>query len=157
ADPRSNHGQRSDFPFLLLCLTAAFLCTCNSTEASGQWGREQQALLQRLFGPRRHLSPTASLSRWLLPRLSSHQFEWTLARWVRPTLTPDEEDAVALDGKTVRGAASPGQVAPHLLAFCTQKSQETRLPVRLSEKTNAIPVAQAMLPCLALPGRVYTA
>ena len=85
------------------------------------------------------------------------EIEWALARWVRATLTAAEEDAVALDGKTVRGAALPGQVAPHLLAFCTHESQETLLQVRVSEKTNEIPVAQALLPCLALHGRVYTA
>jgi len=117
ADPRSKHGQRYDLPFLLLCLTTALLCNCNSTEAIGQWCREQQALLHRLFGPRRHLSPSASLYRWLLPRLCSQQIEWALARWVRATLTAAEEDAVALDGKTLRGAASPGQVAPHLLCI----------------------------------------
>jgi hypothetical protein len=81
-------------------------------------------------------------------------------RWpgfVRPSLTAAEEDAIALDGKTVRGAALPGQAAPHLLAFCTHASQETLLQVLVSEKTNEIPVAQAVLPCLALPGRVYTA
>src|SRR5689334_16422833 len=44
ADPRSKHGQRYDLPFLLVCLTAALLCNCNSTEAIGQWCREQQAL-----------------------------------------------------------------------------------------------------------------
>jgi predicted transposase YbfD/YdcC len=156
-DPRSKHGQRYDLPYFLLCLTAALLCNCNSTEAVGQWCQEQHPLLQRLFGPRRHFSPTASLYRRLLPRLSSQQIEWALARWVRATLTAAEEDAVALDGKTVRGAASPGQVAPHLLAFYTHESQETLLQVRVSEKTNEIPVAQAILPCLALPGRVYTA
>jgi hypothetical protein len=116
-DPRSKHGQRYDLPYVLLCLIAALLCTCNSTEAVGQWCREQQALLQRLFGPRRQLSPTASLYRWLLPRLSSQQIEWALARWVRATLTATLDDAVALDGKTVRGAAARGQVAPHLLGI----------------------------------------
>lgn len=156
-DPRSKHGQRYDLPYLLLCLTAALLCNCNSTEAVGQWCQEQHALLQRLFGPRRHLSPTASLYRRLLPRLSSQQIEWVLARWVRATLIAVEEDAIALDGKTLRGAASREQVAPHLLAFSTHASQETLLQVRVSEKTNEIPVAQALLPCLALPGRVYTA
>jgi hypothetical protein len=59
----------------------------------------------------------ASLYRWLLPRLSSPQIEWALARWVRATLTAAEEDAIALDGKTLRGAALPGQAAPHLLGI----------------------------------------
>jgi predicted transposase YbfD/YdcC len=39
----------------------------------------------------------------------------------------------------------------------THASQETLFQVRVSEKTNEIPVAQEVLPCLALPGRVYTA
>jgi predicted transposase YbfD/YdcC len=39
----------------------------------------------------------------------------------------------------------------------THESQETLLQVQVSEKTNEIPVAQALLPFLPLRGRVYTA
>src|SRR5213080_2720797 len=60
-DPRSKQGQRYDLPYLLSCLVAALLCNCDSTLAVGQWCRDQQTLLEHLFGPRRFLCPSDSL------------------------------------------------------------------------------------------------
>src|SRR5258708_28620694 len=101
-DPRSAHGRRYDLPFLLTCLVAALLCNCNSTCAVGRWCREQHRLLRRVFGPRRHLTPSDALSRRLLPRRSAEQVEATVAAWVRATRPAQDQEAVALDGKTVR-------------------------------------------------------
>jgi len=156
-DPRSRHGQRYDLPYLLTCLVAALLCNCNSLEAVGQWCHDQQLLLRRLFGPRDFYTPTGSLYRRLLPRLSVGHIELVLAAWVQATRPTSDEEAVALDGKAVRGAATAEHKAPHLLAFCTHNSQETLLQVRVSQKTNEIPIAKAVLPCLPLHPRVYTA
>jgi predicted transposase YbfD/YdcC len=156
-DPRSKHGQRYDLPYLLTCLVAALLCNCNSLEAVGQWCGDQSLLLRRLFGPRDFYTPTGSLYRRLLPRLSVGHIELVLAAWVNASRPDSDEEAVALDGKTVRGAATTEHKGPHLLSFCTHDSQETLLQVRVSEKTNEIPIAQALLPCLPLHPRVYTA
>src|SRR5256884_1530211 len=156
-DPRSRHGQRYDLPYLLTCLVAALLCNCNSLEAVGQWCRDHQLLLRRLFGPRDFYTPTGSLYRRLLPRLSVGHLELVLGAWVQASRPEQDEEAVALDGKAVRGAATASHKAPHLLSFCTHESQETLLQVRVSEKTNEIPIAQEVLPCLPLRPRVYTA
>jgi predicted transposase YbfD/YdcC len=156
-DPRSKHGQRYDLPFLLLCLVAGLLCNCNSTLAIGQWCRDQHRLLHRLFGARTFLCPSDSLFRKLLPRLNAEQIEWVLADWVRSTLQALPDDPIALDGKTLRGASTDEHAAPHLLSFRTHQSQETLLQVVVSEKTNEIPIAQALLPCLPVAGRVLTA
>ena len=156
-DPRSRHGQRYDLPYLLTCLVAALLCNCNSLEAVGQWCCDQQLLLRRLFGPRDFYTPTGSLYRRLLPRLSVGHIELVLAAWVQASRPDNDEEAVALDGKAVRGAATAEHKAPHLLAFCTHESQETLLQVRVSEKTNEIPIAKEVLPCLPMHPRVYTA
>jgi predicted transposase YbfD/YdcC len=156
-DPRSKHGQRYDLPYLLTCLVAALLCNCDSTVAVGQWCHDQHDLLRRLFGPRDFLCPCDSLYRKLLPRLDAEQIEYTLADWIRRTLQAQPDDPIALDGKTVRGARTAEGVAPHLLSFRTHHSQETLLQVAVSEKTNEIPVAQALLPCLPVAGRVFTA
>ena len=67
------------------------------------------------------------------------------------------DEPIALDGKSIRGAATGEQKAPHLLSFCTHHSQEILLQVRVDEKTNEIPIAQQVLPCLPVAGRVYTA
>lgn len=156
-DPRSAHGRRYDLPFLLTCLVAALLCNCNSTCAVGQWCREQRSLLRRVFGPRQHLTPSDSLYRRLLPRLCAEQVEAVVAAWVRANRPGDDTEAVALDGKAVRGAATPDHAAPPLLAFYTHQTQETLLQVRVATKTNEIPVAQAVAPQLRWRGRVRTA
>lgn len=157
SDPRSAHGLRYELAYLLTCLVAGLLCNADSTLAIAQWCRDQQALLKRLFGTRRFLCPSDSLYRKLLPRLTAEQIEWCLSDWIRSTLMAGAEDPIALDGKTVRGARTDEQAAPHLLSLRTHQSQETLLQVAVAEKTNEIPVAQALLPSLPLTGRVCTA
>jgi len=156
-DPRSTHGLRYELAYVLTCLVAGLLCNANSTLAIAQWSRDQRVLLQQWFGPRRFLCPSDSLNRKLLPRLNAEQIECALADWIRHTLVASPDDLIALDGKTVRGARTNQQAAPHLLSFRTHQSQETLLQGAVSEKTNEIPVAQALLPCLPLAGRVCTA
>lgn len=156
-DPRSRHGQRYPLSFLLTCLVAALLCNCNSLDAIGQWCFNQRALLARVFGPRRHLTPTGALYRWLLPRLRAEQVEAVLAAWVQATLHAPADEPLVADGKTVRGARTAETPAPHLLSVSTVSSQETLLQVRVSEKTNEIPVLQAVLPVLPVAGRVILA
>ena len=156
-DPRGRHGLRYDLPFVLCCLIAALVCNCNSSEAVAQWCREHQDLLRQVFGPRRFLTPSGSLYRWLLPRLCADSFERVLAAWVQATLVADPNEAIALDGKALRGVGSAEQDPAYLLAFCTHESQETLLQVWIDEKTNEIPVAKALLTQLPLAGRICTA
>jgi len=85
-----------------------------------------------------------------------HQIEEVLARWIQATLRAKSDEPIALDGKTVRGARTGEQAAAHLLSFCTHESQESLLQVRVSEKTNEIPVAKALLPSLPIAGRIVT-
>lgn len=156
-DPRRAHGLRYDLPFLLTCLIAALLCNCDGTEAIAQWCRDHRTLLRNAFGPRLFMTPSGSLYRWLLPQLDACAIERVLGRWVQATTTAPADEPLALDGKVVRGARSGEQPAPHLLAFCTHKSQETFFQVRVDEKTNEIPVAKQMLPTLPIRHRVCTA
>lgn len=156
-DFRSKSGQRYSLAYILTCLVAALLCNCNSTEAIGQWCREHRSLLEDWFGPLHFLCPCASLYRRLLPHLSAEHLEWALADWLRKTLQAADDEPIALDGKTVRGARDGEKEAPHLLSFCTHDTQEILLQARVDEKTNEIPIAQQLLPCLPVAGRIYTA
>jgi hypothetical protein len=145
-------------PFLLTCLVAALLCDCASLAAVGQWCSEHRALLARRYPHARFLTPTGAL----VPRRSVAELEWALAGWVQATRAPAlQTEALALDGKTVRGAAVAGpegsRQAPHLLSVSGHERQETLIQVRVAGKTNEIPVAQALLPYLQLHGRVITA
>ena len=133
------------------------LCGRNSTLAVAEWCRDEQDMLKQLFGPRKYYCPDDSLYRKLLPRLDASQVEGALADWIRMTLRAPSDEPIALDGKTVRGAGTQDQKAPHLLSFCTHHSQETLLQIRVGEKTNEILIALAFLPVLPVAGRVFTA
>ena len=155
-DPRKRRGQRYDLPFLLLCLVAALLCDCNSLEAVGRWTRDHRTVRARVCGPRRHLRPTGSLYRRLLPRLSVAHVERALAGWVQQTRPQRDRAPLAGDGKAVRGARTETQAAPHLLSISTHDTHETLVPVRVDDKTNEIPVLHELLPHVPLRGRVVT-
>ena len=109
--------------------------------------------MARRYPHARFLTPTGALFCWLLPRLSAAKLEWALAGWVRQTRPPLAQEPLALDGKTVRGAAvvqpDGTRQAPHLLSVSGHASQETLLQVRVDGKTNEIPVAKAL--ALLLP------
>lgn len=153
-DPRARHGRRYALSFLLTCVVAALLCNNNSLDAVGQWCREHRGLLERVFGSRRHLTPTGSLYRKLLPRLDAEAVETVVGTWVQATLRAAADEPLVADGKAVRGAATAEEAAPHLLSVSTMHTQETLLQVRVDEKTNEIPVLQAVLPLLPVMGRV---
>jgi DDE_Tnp_1-associated len=155
-DPRGNHGLRYDLPFLLTCLIAALLCSCNSTEAVSQWCREHDELLREIFGPRLFLTPSGSLYRWLLPQLNVEAVEQVFSTWVRASSLASPTDPLAVDGKTVRGARTAQGDAPHLLSCFTHHSQEVWAQLAVGEKTNEIPEARKLLPSLPIAGRVCT-
>lgn len=155
-DPRGKHGLRYDLPYMLTCLIAALLCNCNSTEAVGQWCREHVELLREVFGPRLFFTPSGSLYRWLLPQISVEAVEQAFAAWIRATSQAGPTDPLAVDGKTVRGARTEEQSAPHLLACFTHQSKEVWAELAVDEKTNEIPEARRLLPTLPIAGRVCT-
>ena len=155
-DPRGKHGLRYDLPYLFTCLIAALLCNCQSTEAVSQWCHEHIDLLQDLFGPRLFFTPSGSLYRWLLPQINAEVVEQVLCTWVRASSLASATDPLAVDGKTVRGASTEEQDAPHLLSCFTHQSQEVWAELAVGEKTNEIPEARTLLPTLPIGGRVCT-
>lgn len=156
-DPRSCHGKRYDLPMLLTCLVAALLCGCNSLEAVGTWCQYERPLLRRLFGPRKHLTPSGSLYRWLLPRLDAAHLEWALSGWILTTRPLRDHEAVALDGKALCGTGEDRATQRQVLSVSTHASGETLIQLAIAAKTSEIPAAQAVLPWLLLDGRVVTA
>ena len=151
-DPRRRQGRRYPLPFLLGALVLALLCNCDTLEAVGQWCAAHRDLLATHFPDQRFHTPTGSLYRRLLPRLSVAHLEAALGAWVRGSLDAAADEALALDGKAVRGAGTAGAPAPHLLSVSTHATQETLVQVRVSEKTNEVPVARALLPTCRCAG-----
>jgi hypothetical protein len=121
-----------------------------------QWCREHIDLLQELFGPRLFFTPSGSLYRWLLPQINAEVVEQVLSTWVRATTLASPTDPLEVLGKTVRGASTEEQDAPHLLSCFTHQSKEVWAELAVGEKTNEIPEARKLLPTLPIGGRVCT-
>jgi len=80
---------------------------------------------------------------------------WTTAQLAAPT-AGGGRTAVAIDGKTVRGARDGDRAAPHLLAACTHPSDTLPVVVlgqrQIPGKTNEIPMVAALVADLRAAG-----
>lgn len=63
---------------------------------------------------------------------------------------------IATEGKTVRGARSRGQVAPHLVAALDQGSGAVLGQLCVAAKSNEIPAVRTLLTCFDVAGTIVT-
>lgn len=101
-DPRSRHGRRHPLPAILALATAAMLSGARSLYAMAQWGRLQPPEVVAALGFTRAQTPTVSTLHLVFRDLDASAFEAALSQWARNQLG-DEEEAIAIDGKGLRG------------------------------------------------------
>ena len=101
-DPRKPRGRRHPLPALLALATAAMLSGARSLYAIAQWGRLQPPGVVEALGFTRARTPCVATLHLAFKALDARAFEAALARWARGQLGDDWE-AVALDGKALRG------------------------------------------------------
>jgi hypothetical protein len=176
-DPRSRHGRQHSLSAILGLVCCAILCGCRSIAAIAQFAHDQDLhFMHRLGFTRRPLKRHGL--RKVLNALDVEAFEAALSRWAsqvlgQPVRAPDAAcggdlppaagvplQALALDGKTLRGSGDAVQSAVHLLALVAHATglplAQAALP-RGADKTNEHKAALALLEGLVLTGRVVTA
>lgn len=87
--------------------------------------------------------------------------EATLGAWAASVLTalppaPGELEALAVDGKTLRGSRKQGAPAVHLLSVLSHRLGLTLWQQAVADQTNEIPVLEDVLRGLVVEGRVIT-
>jgi hypothetical protein len=129
-DPRPGGARRHPTGYVLGVLVASFACAgFESFLASAQWaaGADRELLLALGAAPD-PLSgavtpPSEATIRRIACCVDRQALETVLAAWTASQLDPaapdDERVAVAVDGKSVRGARVDGQRAPQLLSAAT--------------------------------------
>ena len=91
-----------------------------------------------------------------LQRIDAEAVDGAISPWL-VTLSLRDADAVALDGKTLRGARRADQSQVHLLSLVVQSSGITIAQREVGSKTNEIPVAPELLRPVPLEGKCVTA
>jgi len=166
-DPRPGGARRHPTAFVLGVLVMSFASPgFESFSGAAQWAAAaDQELLLALGGVPDPLTgqvhpPSEATIRRVTCGVDTAAFEAVAAAWTAPQLYWADPEvsrrAVAIDGKTVRGARTGDRPAPHLLAACTHPTHEVPAVVlaqrQIPGKTNEIPMAAALVADLRAAG-----
>jgi hypothetical protein len=162
-DPRSRHGRRHPLTAILALVCCAIMSGAKSYAAIGQWGQDQDIATMHRLGFTR-TPPKSGGIRKLLIALDKGRFEGALTRWAESRrgepIAAAPLEALALDGKSVRGSFDGMEKAVHLLSLMSHESgltlAQTAVPNGAQEKTNEHKTAIPLLKQVDLRRRVVT-
>jgi hypothetical protein len=134
-----------------------------SYAAIGQWGQDQDIAVMHRLGFTR-TPPKAGGIRKVLIALDKARFEDALTRWAESRrggpIAAAPFEALALDGKSVRGSFDGLEKAVHLLSLVSQEAgltlAQAAVPDGAEEKTNEHKAAIPLLRRVDLTRRVVT-
>jgi predicted transposase YbfD/YdcC len=159
-DFRHPRGKRHPLVAVLALACSAMLCGYRSYTAIAEWGRHYGDQLVRALGFTRR-APCAATLHTILRQVDRELLEAKLGAWAEGllgrTLAPAGlEDAVAIDGKALRGSQKQGAPGAHLLSAFAHRLGLTLAQQAVAGKTNEIPVVLELLRHVVLEGRVVT-
>lgn len=154
-DPRSRHGRRHPLGAVLSLAVCGMLCGARSLYAIGQWGRDQGSAMATKLGFRRGQTPSVSTLHAVFSRLDRQAFEAVLATWFQERGLGAGE-AVAVDGKTLRGIHGEELPGVHLVAAYAHRSGAVAGQRATLGKGQELEAVAALLEHLPLHGRVIT-
>jgi hypothetical protein len=164
-DPRKRRGVRHTFVSLVAITVAALVSGARSFTAIGEFARELSAAQLARLGARpspytgRITPPDETTLRRVLQRLDPEELDRLVSAWLAelPSASAREPGAVAVDGKTVRGAVGPDGQRVHLFAALWHQQGTVVAQRRVDGKTNEITQFQPLLGEVDLRGRIVTA
>ena len=150
-DPRKpSNGTLHDFQEILVIAIAAMLSDCDTVEDIAFWARAKEAWLRRFLVLRNGIPSEDTFLR-IFRLLDPKTFETVFRRWVGGVVGA-LRGTLAVDCKTVRGSATGGESAIHMVsAFATELGvvlgQE-----KVADKSNEITAIPELLDALYLKG-----
>lgn len=162
-DPRNRHGRRYPVQVLLGIAVAAVLSGARSYTEVGEFAaelsQEQLAALGCVKRPWEavYQAPKETALRRLLQRLDVEALDGLVGAWLAEQLPEEDASAVAVDGKSLRGAIGADRQRPHLLAALVHGHGAVVAQRRVAAKTSEIGAFAPLLEEVELTGRVVTA
>ncbi|WP_439381953.1 ISAs1 family transposase [Amycolatopsis lexingtonensis] len=169
-DPRQRRGIRHRLLPILLIAAAAVCAGARSFTAIGEWAADApQHILARLAARRdpcldRFVAPGESTLRRILQRVDAEAVDAAICAWLQEhlaRLTPHNQrraDAIAVDGKTVRGTTRPdGTGGVHLLAAFDRDTGTVLAQADVPGKASEVVRFAPLLDRIDLTGVIVTA
>lgn len=165
-DPRDRRGLRHPLAGVLALATAAVLTGARSLAAITEWAADAPPLVLAALGVRRdpltgeHRVPGETTLRRVLTTIDGDALDAAVTAWLAdrlPAPGPHQPRAIAVDGKTLRGATQPGGRPVHLLAALDHATGAVLAQHQVDGAPEEVTGFQPLLAGLELTGVTVTA
>jgi predicted transposase YbfD/YdcC len=167
-DPRAARGRRHPLLAILAMAAAAVLAGARSITAIAEWAADTPQEVRAALGARQQAPgcfgvPAEATIRRTLARLDADALAGVIGAWLADQQpqgrAASRRRAVAVDGKTVRGARTAGGDGrpPHLLAAMDHQRRAVLAQCQVSGAPEEVPALAPLLADLDLSGVVVTA
>jgi predicted transposase YbfD/YdcC len=173
ADPRQRRGRRHALSAVLAVAACAVLAGARSLAAIGEWAADAPGQVLAALGVRRDSltgafrPPAEATVRRVLACVDPDALDQAIGAWLAgqqlppPTRPPPaprpRRQAVAVDGKSLRGSGHHSGPQVHLLAVMDHTTRAVLSQTEVDTTTNEIARFQPLLQRLDLAGQVVTA
>lgn len=154
SDPRRPRGIRHPFRSVLALAIMGTLSGMRSYLAIAEWAADApKSILKALRFPGGK-APSEPTFRRVLQSVDTDEVDRVLGDWISQHV---RLEAVAIDGKTLKGSKDGDRPALHLLSAVTHKTKVVIAQKQIANKSNEITAAKPLLQDLDLEGRIVTA
>jgi predicted transposase YbfD/YdcC len=161
-DFRQARGKRHSLAAILALACVAMLCGARSEAAIAEWAANYGAPWRRRLGLTHPTGPSQATIHRVFKGLDHDALEQCVGAWAQhvlraiPADDPQVLEAIAIDGKTLRGSVKAGAPHGHLLSALSQRLGLVLAQVAVPEKTNEIGAFDAVLAEIVLDGTLVT-
>ncbi len=159
-DPRRGQGKRHRQALVLLIVLLATISGYLGYRAIEDFLTKHQAQLRTLFQPDKGRIPSYSTVRRVLMGVDFQQFTQIYKNWIAHHLPRQPERAgehwMSVDGKSLRGTASPEADYVHLVSIFSSFDKVVFDTGKVDRKSNEIPLVQRMIAESGLKAVIFT-
>lgn len=157
-DVRRGQGRVHALDGMLALAVCALLCGCRSLYAISQWGEDCEAEIRVALGLRAERGPSVPTLHRAFRHPDHAAFEQVLGQWFAAQGL-EREEALAIDGKTLRGIHGEEIPGVHVVAAYAHQTRVVLAQAETVGTGHELAGAQAVLaqlPARLLAGRVVT-
>jgi hypothetical protein len=151
-DPRSRRGVRHAVAAVLAVSVAAVVAGARAYTVIAEWAGAQPVEVLAALGITGRVPSEATIRR-VLSRVDAAALAAAVGAyvWTRTTVAAGRR-VIAIDGKSLRGAAGPDGLLPHLVAALDHATGTVLGQLATAAKSNEIPTVRTLLALFDLTG-----